>query len=66
VANATTLKADTNTITVDRTTNGTNNELNSVDLQKWPAYEHGDVTDKDTAANGLTIGARARPRRTRT
>jgi len=58
VANATTLKADTNTITVDLTTNGTNNELNSVDLQKVGTglLSTVSVTDKDTAANGLTIG----------
>jgi len=34
VANATTLKADTNTITVDLTTNGTNQRAETRDLQK--------------------------------
>jgi len=68
ITGATTLKADTNTITVDLKTNGTNNELNSVDLQKVGTglLSTVSVTDKDTQRTGSRSAARARPRRTRT
>ncbi|MDD5366252.1 MAG: filamentous hemagglutinin N-terminal domain-containing protein, partial [Gallionellaceae bacterium] len=59
VSGTTTLTADTNTVNVNLTSNGANNELNTVVFNagvNGGKYGTVSVTDKDTAVNGLTIG----------